>query len=956
MEWVATQPMRPAPANAEREDEVLVGRAAAERLTDEWPDISWVPEAPSEIWARAAVERFGELIREQRTIFRASQKKSERGAARLSARPFQGILESLQNADDQGGHELRIAVRGGGRRRELLLVHDGARVQLHHVGAMVLPWLTTKEDDPEASGRFGIGQKTLRALGDPLEVHCDPFEVRIEADGPISCDRVAAIPGFYAPERHDTLLLVPLFESVDLNALVAFIESLGSRSLLFLKSVRRLSMVDLQTGRRTIGHRLVADHRAEVSLRIGGNDLIGERLELRDPHSRQRYARYLVERPLSKREQRYDKASGETTPLGFALPLIRAEPGGFYDRLPMPLTSMFPFSLNAQFDPDAGRTTLLEGMEWNERRLADLGEVVVAAALDSFARDAASGWRAVPLAHEVSEEGGEWLADLLRSSIVIPAQQQIGDEIRLDVGNGPRDLSTLLYEDSSLDGLLTSEDQEKIRPGLFALPPASRDREGRWRAVLEELGRSIRLEVKEALSLFDQDDGELGERAPEWYLAMGRAALDTDVFSGVFLWKRSVLLADGRRVEAPGSNDPRSLVCRADPSSLAASLGVALQIHPAYLAGGDDAKRVAEALKDGGLLLDAFDSADAVLQVLARDYSRNTIGRVRIHDDQLLALRDAFERLDEEQQRDLGPRVGQNLELRGFSYDASNRRQDVWVSPADAYLPATIDRETYRFAKTAAQTPGLRWLEPSYARLLKRSGGRRELGAQRFLVRLGAATAPRLIRPENEHSPWKRDPRPASRVSEIERPELQMLEIQALSYSWDRYLLNDRWSPDLDAVIADICHDRNARRRRQRGLHLLGVLVRAWGHYAEHQHAVAVYGYDGYWLEPREVIATWLARAASESWLPSASGAMRREPARLWRQEEHVPGEGGHAHPPEPGAGGAALAPGTIRLGTCRPPGGAPRRAADAGRRERGEDRLPASRVSVSCRRAGAAD
>jgi hypothetical protein len=28
---------------------------------------------------------------------------------------------------------------------------------------MVLPWLTTKEDDPEASGRFGIGLKTLRA-------------------------------------------------------------------------------------------------------------------------------------------------------------------------------------------------------------------------------------------------------------------------------------------------------------------------------------------------------------------------------------------------------------------------------------------------------------------------------------------------------------------------------------------------------------------------------------------------------------------------------------------------------------------------------------------------------------------------------------------------------------------------------------------------------------------------
>ena len=87
MDRVATRMIHPAPADAERDDEVLAGRAAAERLTDEWPDVSWVPEAPSETWARAAVERFGELIREQRAIFRASQKKSERGAAKLSPRP-----------------------------------------------------------------------------------------------------------------------------------------------------------------------------------------------------------------------------------------------------------------------------------------------------------------------------------------------------------------------------------------------------------------------------------------------------------------------------------------------------------------------------------------------------------------------------------------------------------------------------------------------------------------------------------------------------------------------------------------------------------------------------------------------------------------------------------------------------------------------------------------------------
>src|SRR5262245_55139260 len=83
-----------------REHEVAAGRAAAERLTDSWPDVSWVPERPSVTWANAAVGRFAELIREQRAIFRASQRGAERGAASLSPRPFQGIVEALQNADD----------------------------------------------------------------------------------------------------------------------------------------------------------------------------------------------------------------------------------------------------------------------------------------------------------------------------------------------------------------------------------------------------------------------------------------------------------------------------------------------------------------------------------------------------------------------------------------------------------------------------------------------------------------------------------------------------------------------------------------------------------------------------------------------------------------------------------------------------------------------------------------
>ena len=114
---------------------------------------------------------------------------------------------------------------------------------------------------------------------------------------------------------------------------------------------------------------------------------------------------------------------------------------------------------------------------------------------------------------------------------------------------------------------------------------------------------------------------------------------------------------------------------------------------------------------------------------------------------------------------------------------------------------------------------------------------------------------------------------------------MQALEIQSLSNSWQRYLLDDRWSPDLDAVIGNICADRNAPRRRQRGLVLLAVLARAWDRsYAGHEHARAVYGYDWYWHDPHDIIATWLARAASSPSVPNATGAMprRRRSRRRW--------------------------------------------------------------------------
>ena len=220
-------------------EEARAGREAVERLCNEWPDVSWIEDASSEAYARAAIERLAELMREERPLFRASREGSQRGAETLRAQPFDGLLEALQNADDQKAREFRLTVRQLNGRRELLIAHDGEPVRLGHAGAMVLPWVTTKADDPDASGRFGIGQKTLHALGGPIEVHCRLFHFRIEADGPVFCEPISRIPGLYDPKHRETLVLVQLHSTVAVNAFGRYVEDLGSRALLFLGSVRR---------------------------------------------------------------------------------------------------------------------------------------------------------------------------------------------------------------------------------------------------------------------------------------------------------------------------------------------------------------------------------------------------------------------------------------------------------------------------------------------------------------------------------------------------------------------------------------------------------------------------------------------------------------------------------------------------------------------------------------------
>jgi hypothetical protein len=362
--------------------------------------------------------------------------------------PFQGVLESIQNADDVGATEVRFALARG-RPSTLLIAHNGAPVDLSHAGAMALPWLTTKTEDADASGRFGIGQKTLRSLGGPIEVHCEPFHFVLNSADPDWADPVDDMTDFYTASTRETLIRVRLSHFQKTNELLAYLQGLGSSTLLFLRSVRMVRVFDAGSPVPVATHSLVVEDSDEVEVRIRNQRCTARYDRLRDPASGEWFHRCRVEVPIPRDEHRRHKATGRSTTLGVAVPSELAASGSLYDRLPIPQSSGFPFSLNAQFDPDAGRSTLLP-KEWNERRFDDLAELVAEAAADCMTRDARSAWSSLPILADAPTDD-QWLPRHLRG-LAERALDRAQSTVRVRTHLGMSRIRDLVYEVEELDG------------------------------------------------------------------------------------------------------------------------------------------------------------------------------------------------------------------------------------------------------------------------------------------------------------------------------------------------------------------------------------------------------------------------------------------------------------------------------------------------------------------------
>ena len=246
-------------------------------------------------FAAAAVAEFAHLLSEHTPgILRDALEGAEKSAEQLSVEPLHGIIEVVQNADDAGASRLRLAVRKRSGGRDLLFAHDGKPVRLPDVIAMVLAFVSTKRGDSMKKGRFGIGLKTLSALGDTLSVHCGPYHVQITGNQLKQVLPAKGINGFYQPDTSETLLELRLRAGFDEEQLSAWIKNRDASSLLFLDSVRSLGLFNLRSRKPIVEHRLEERGTEDSVIRFGRQTLACTETRLEDHASGCSWRRYLV--------------------------------------------------------------------------------------------------------------------------------------------------------------------------------------------------------------------------------------------------------------------------------------------------------------------------------------------------------------------------------------------------------------------------------------------------------------------------------------------------------------------------------------------------------------------------------------------------------------------------------------------------------------------------------------
>ncbi len=784
-----------------------------------------------------------------------------------------GLQEVVQNADDQGARNIRFGYRRRGDRSELLIAHDGNPVEIIDVMRMALPLLSGSREDPDKIGRFGIGLKTLDQLGDRLAVHCPPvpgFEIR---RGQISRTKRPAAPikGFWDPSVRETLFVLRLErDEFDWSFFKAWLETWDAASLLFLRTLRSVSLASFSSGRR--GKTLCC------SLEIGSSRKIdlalakapaAHQVSIKEANGRRRWTRYSVDYPRPRRLQATNKESGETVRLQVAIPDHEGR-NRVYAGLPLEEPNELPYSFSAPFDPNVERTKLRDNNALNEWLIERIGDLATAISLHRFSEQPRSGWASVPLADEAAGES-PWVTERFER-MASRHRKRVAEKVTPTLPDGTRvKLADLTFEHEEFEGLIEADQLDLLWTRNWAdnygerraVPRSWRDR-GRWRAFLTGLEGPEPLSASECLSILDWPDSDLPGGA-KWLVAMAGAGLRAGEEEE--LWeRRCVALADDRGRLSPAEIEERgTLLVHLAPKrgDLAADLALAEQIARPFKARQETATAVRTWLSGRGVLRERAGDHDA-LRALARARLDAPID-LRRRDSVLVRLRNSFERLSPDEREEIGGGLGENIGLSGHSFERGEKVA-VLTRLSEAYLSSAIDK-SFGWPTAAGQAPGLAWIDRRYSTLLRtRSRGG---GALAFLRALGAGTAPRLVAAEpptaNPHATTlarKRGLSAQHREELAEHPEATGLR--------------DDWrSPDLEAVVTDLVGEKRTTQRRKRAQALFLALDRAWED-AYEQRATATAAHHRYsWQSDGEVSATWVAELASAPWLSTQEPRFR---------------------------------------------------------------------------------
>ncbi|ERZ01093.1 hypothetical protein Q022_02235 [Pseudomonas aeruginosa BWHPSA009] len=830
------------------------------------------PTLRSREYAMAALAELERLQADQHEIMQKLLKGGNQGAKLLNTDPFQGLREVVQNADDLGATTVRFGTRTVNGRKQLVIVHDGAPVELPHVLPMIYPFFSTKQDSAQLKGRFGIGLKTLGQLGSDLTIHSPPFHFGSRGDHAVAVDEALSIPGFYDPRAEHTLFTIDLEPQYDHQSLKDWFGGWMPSDLVFLDRVHTVTLHDIDQGANPDVLSIQQSQSSEdFYLPVSGVPSKVSRTTFFVEGSA--WERFVCQVKVPAGRERAAKATAGFSPISIALPVDGDTQGRIHVALPTKISTHAAFSLDAQFDPSTSREEL-SATNWNQWLIEASAQVMGALSVYLAQQGSNLAWYVIPVSAQTNSSSGPLNEQFRRQwakaiEVLLECQTLI---------EGQFALAQVAYCDETVDGLLTEADHISIC-GSPMLPGWLRDEKGRWREVMDNLGVSPKLGLASVL----EHCGQAGfkQNPPEWFLEVAQRCLDADE-ENLLLDTTWVPLAEGGRAKPLWSDEADTwLVAQLPECGLTRRHNLCQVVHPLLTSPHYEAI-LAWLAENANYLSDP--TAEHTLRAFSRRYADTPLEAER---QDLLDLRDLFEDADPSE-KELGREVGAALLIEAFRYEegSSGRSRTIkqLESPTKLYLPSSIADVHDTWPRAAGITPGLLWASPSYGEMFKisrdvrrrnvidtKSSGRKR-GVKRFLLLLGAETTPRFI-PQETKAPNTFLPSQISARHFLGRAQ--------------GGLKQDYICPDLDLVVSNLQQSAPAPKSSRKGSPRANVVSAS-------ERAIALFRcIDSNWaaIEPisttyalrssgkgrsEDIPTTWLARLIDFPWFPNAVGVLCR--------------------------------------------------------------------------------